>query len=173
LFRNFLFAPVTEEIVFRGIIVASLFSSYYTNQKEDRSYLSLAFLSTFFFGLAHLHHLFEKLRFGKESVFVAVLSTVIQFTYTSIFGMMAALFFIRTGNVYSSILSHIFCNYFGLPDLGFLYSSSDEKGRGNEYSVLYAHRQALLVLHGLGLVIFGFVFFPLTKGFLPDSYFFH
>lgn len=41
--------------------------------------------------------------------------SLFQFTYTSLFGFFAAFVFIRTGNVYSVLLAHSFCNWMGLP----------------------------------------------------------
>jgi len=60
------------------------------------------------FGLAHVHHLFEKLNTGANPV-NAILSSLVQFTYTSIFGVIATLLLMRTGSVYAAILSHIMC----------------------------------------------------------------
>jgi prenyl protein peptidase len=47
----------------------------------------------------------------------ALLRSVFQFTYTSLFGFFAGFVFLRTGNVYSVILAHAFCNWMGLPRL--------------------------------------------------------
>jgi prenyl protein peptidase len=46
---------------------------------------------------------------------LAVARSLFQFTYTSLFGFFAAFVFLRTGNVYSVILAHSFCNWMGLP----------------------------------------------------------
>ncbi len=74
------------------------------------------FLTPLYFGIAHVHHLYEfRITHPKVPAFVAVLRSVFQFTYTSLFGFFAAFVFIRTGNVYSCILAHTFCNWMGLP----------------------------------------------------------
>jgi prenyl protein peptidase len=46
---------------------------------------------------------------------VTVLRSLFQFTYTSLFGFFAAFVYVRTGNVYTCMLAHTFCNWMGLP----------------------------------------------------------
>ncbi len=104
LFRNLIFAPITEEIVFRAVIVATLFIDY-KSKKILVSETYLALVSTIFFGVAHLHHLYEKIRSGEDFV-RAITSTLVQFTYTSIFGFIAAILFIRTGSIFPPIISY-------------------------------------------------------------------
>jgi prenyl protein peptidase len=74
------------------------------------------FLTPLYFGIAHVHHLYEfRLTHPQTPLFIAVLRSLFQFTYTSLFGFFAAFVFLRTGNVYSVILAHSFCNWMGLP----------------------------------------------------------
>lgn len=159
LFRNLIFAPITEEIVFRAVIVATLFIDY-KSKKIFVSETYLALVSTIFFGVAHLHHLYEKIRSGEDFV-RAITSTLVQFTYTSIFGFIAAILFIRTGSIFPPIISHIICNFIGLPNLGFL--SPPRSNGSNYYSPLYSYRWILLLLHALGLIIFAKILFPFTS----------
>lgn len=164
LFRNLIFAPVTEEIVFRGLVVTFL---YLDSDSSNDQTLTLALSSTVYFGLAHVHHFYEKIRFGNQLISEALFSTLIQFLYTSIFGFTAAILFIRTGNIFAPIISHIICNYTGLPNLGFM------QPRTNTYSVLYDYRFILLVLHALGLIFFSVLLYPFTKLFAAESVFLH
>ena len=175
IFRNIIFAPITEEIVFRALIVSCLFMNW--KQQRDSAfsstlsinYLALAGHSTVYFGIAHLHHLYEKIRTG-ERILPACLSTLIQFTYTSIFGMIAALLFIRTGSIFPPIVSHMICNYVGLPNVGFL--SQLHSNGSNPLSFLYNYRWLLIFLHGLGLVCFGLILFRWTESDSHNSYFY-
>lgn len=65
-----------------------------------------------------MHHLYEfMLTHPEVPVLPAVLRTVFQFTYTSLFGFFAAFVFLRTGSVYAAIVAHSFCNWQGLPRL--------------------------------------------------------
>jgi prenyl protein peptidase len=76
----------------------------------------MVFLTPLYFGIAHIHHLYEfRITHPEVPFFVAVLRSLFQFTYTSLFGFFASFVFIRTGNVYTCILAHTFCNWMGLP----------------------------------------------------------
>jgi prenyl protein peptidase len=96
LIRNLVSAPITEEIVFRGLLVPLMVAGYSSIRYDDGDHvyspLPVILRSPIWFGVAHLHHIAEKLRSG-ERVIVAVLSTVVQLTYTSIFGAIAASLF--------------------------------------------------------------------------------
>lgn len=105
--------PITEEIVFRSCLL-----SLYLASDEPPSTIYLVTCTPLYFGVAHLHHLYEsRLQHPHELWSVAVLRSAFQFTFTTIFGWYAAFIFLRSGNVYSSILVHSFCNMMGLPKL--------------------------------------------------------
>lgn len=141
-FRNLLFAPAAEELVFRGIVLTALSAAHGTS--------SVVLLSPCWFGAAHLHHLVEKLR--TQSLMPALLSTAVQFAYTYVFGVMAALLFLRTGTLLTAMASHTICNFVGLPDMSFMSPRSE----------LHGLRHGLLCLHGLGLLLFAAALHPLT-----------
>jgi prenyl protein peptidase len=76
----------------------------------------IVFLTPLYFGIAHLHHLYEfRITHGEVPLFVAVLRSLFQFAYTSLFGFFATFVYLRTGNVYTCMLAHTFCNWMGLP----------------------------------------------------------
>jgi prenyl protein peptidase len=80
------------------------------------SWTQIVFLTPLYFGIAHLHHLYEfRITHPEVSLVISVLRSLFQFTYTSLFGFFAAWVYIRTGNVYTCILAHTFCNWMGLP----------------------------------------------------------
>ncbi|KAJ3683141.1 hypothetical protein LUZ60_013368 [Juncus effusus] len=107
--RNFVVAPITEELVFRACIIPLLLCGGF------KTY-SIVFLSPIFFSLAHLNH-FMELYFQGYSFSRAFLVVGLQLGYTVMFGWYAAFLFIRTGNLLSPIAAHIFCNIMGLPVL--------------------------------------------------------
>ncbi|TVU18953.1 hypothetical protein EJB05_35076 [Eragrostis curvula] len=82
--RNFVVAPVTEELVFRACMIPLLLCGGF-------KIYNIIFLSPVFFSLG------------------------IQLGYTIIFGWYAAFLFLRTGNLLSPIIAHMFCNMVGLP----------------------------------------------------------
>lgn len=162
--RALLFAPIAEELAFRSLIVGSLATALYENggiTSVADSTLWLAGVAPLFFGAAHLHHLIENLRRGQRLP-SALISTLIQFSYTYIFGAIATLLFLRTGSIYSAIVSHIICNFVGLPNLAFL--EKPKYATDETYRSLYPWRMWLVAIHGLGLVLFALLLFPLTAG---------
>jgi prenyl protein peptidase len=101
--------PVSEELVWRSFIVP-------LHVLADFSGKQIVFLTPLYFGIAHLHHLYEfRVTHPEVPMFVTVLRSLFQFTYTSLFGFFATFVYLRTGNVYTCMLAHTFCNWMGLP----------------------------------------------------------
>ena len=130
------FAPLTEEIVFRACMVPVLLSTGMTTA-------NVCLIAPLFFGFAHFHHAFLRLRQGNSLLSVAI-TTFIQFCYTSIFGSYASYAFLRTGSLVAVVLCHSFCNAMGLPDVSFLQSNS----------LLYAYKGYLLASLIIGIALF-------------------
>jgi len=153
--RNLVVGPITEELVFRGCMYPLLISA-------GVSFPKIVFLSPIAFGVAHLHHAYERVRQGVPVV-SALLAVVFQLFYTSLFGAYAGFILLRTGSLYAAILCHMFCNYMGLPDLSFLMKGS------SELSIVHSYRYFLLFVYILGMVGFGLLLFPLSEPSLFDS----
>ena len=116
-YRNNFVAPITEEWVFRSLVI-----SLYLH--AGVSPVRIVFITPLIFGIAHIHHLTEFAQSrtppGKRLppanvLMVAMLRSVFQFTYTSLFGFFAAFVFLRTGSVFAAIVVHSFCNWMGFP----------------------------------------------------------
>jgi prenyl protein peptidase len=74
------------------------------------------FLSPVIFGLAHLHHFYEfRISHPQVPVSVSVLRSLLQLTYTSLFGAYATFLFLRTGSLLAISVVHAFCNCMGFP----------------------------------------------------------
>lgn len=74
------------------------------------------FITPLYFGVAHIHHFYEfRLTHPRVSFIPALLTSLFQFTYTTLFGWYANFVFVRTGSLFSVILAHSFCNWMGLP----------------------------------------------------------
>uniref|UniRef100_A0A3Q0SWR2 CAAX prenyl protease 2 n=1 Tax=Amphilophus citrinellus TaxID=61819 RepID=A0A3Q0SWR2_AMPCI len=86
--RNQVVAPMTEELVFRGAMLPMLVPC--------TGPTGAIFTAPLFFGVAHLHHVIEQRRLGKESMSVILLVA---------------------GHVVGPVLCHSFCNSQGLPDI--------------------------------------------------------
>jgi len=153
-------APISEEVVFRSVMVASMVTGLRAADPHPDMWLVVC-LNPLCFGLAHVHHCIEKVERGWDW-FSAVASTLVQFTYTSIFGCIATLLFMRTGSIYSAIWSHVICNYAGLPDTGFMYPRSADWHLFSYSRLLHRYRFLHLGLHALGLVMFAVLIMPAT-----------
>lgn len=73
-------------------------------------------LSPLVFGLAHIHHFYEfRITNPQVHVTVAIIRSLFQLSYTTLFGAYATFLFLRTGSLLTVFLVHGFCNSMGLP----------------------------------------------------------
>lgn len=120
-YRNLIVGPVSEEYIFRGLATSLFLLS-------DTPATRIVFLSPMIFGLAHIHHFNEGIiscKDDRQSYLAALLTprillpalirTVVQFSYTSLFGVFETFVLLRSGNLYACVLTHTFCNWLGLP----------------------------------------------------------
>ncbi|GAA5840770.1 hypothetical protein JCM11251_001693 [Rhodosporidiobolus azoricus] len=121
--RNYVVAPLTEEVTFRSCIVAASYLGGFSKT-------SLVFLTPMWFGLAHVHHAWETYLAGgrtKQALVQGVVQSTFQFAYTTLFGWYASFLFLRTGSILPPFLAHALCNMLGLPPLGWALHSFPEK----------------------------------------------
>lgn len=116
-----------------------------TNSSDNIIKISL--ISSLFFSLAHLTHLYESLRNGNTFI-NSLINYLVIFFYTFFFSNLSFLLFYYTKNIYTSILSHIYCNYIGLPDFNSIFSNY------GTFSLLFYKNYFIFCIHLLGLVIF-------------------
>lgn len=103
--------PITEEVLFRSCAIPLLLLS-------ETSNVTIIFLAPLVFGLAHVHHFYEfRITHPHTPLIGAVLRSVFQMTYTTLFGGYVTFVYLRTGSLTSVILLHAFCNWRGLPRL--------------------------------------------------------
>ncbi|KAI3634090.1 hypothetical protein MIR68_007694 [Amoeboaphelidium protococcarum] len=110
--RNFVIAPTVEEFIYRVCIT-------YLLQRDGFTNMQIILLAPQFFGFSHLHHLFGKLRVAKSrsEAINAVLGTVLQYAYTSVFGMIASQLYLRTQSFITICVVHSMYNIIGFPDI--------------------------------------------------------
>lgn len=107
--RNYVAGPVTEEIMFRSLLVP-------LHLLTPLSPTRVVLLTPLYFGIAHIHHFYEFVLTHPHTPWApSIVRAIIQFTYTTIFGWYATFLFIRTGSLVSVTLAHTFCNWAGLP----------------------------------------------------------
>ena len=108
-YRNYIAGPVTEEVIFRSVIIP-------LHLIAGISASRIIFLTPLYFGIAHIHHLYEfKLTHPHTAWLPSILRSTVQFGYTTLFGWFASFLYLRTGSIYPVILIHSFCNWGGLP----------------------------------------------------------
>ncbi|RWA11162.1 hypothetical protein EKO27_g3924 [Xylaria grammica] len=125
--RNIIAGPFTEEVLFRSASVPLMIIA-------QTSVTQTIFLSPVIFGLAHFHHFYEfRVTHPHDPVVTGLLRSLLQFTYTSLFGAYATFLFLRTGSLLAIFVVHAFCNTMGLPRLwGRLGPSGMDDVKGNE-----------------------------------------
>ncbi|KAF2262903.1 CaaX prenyl protein-like proteinase Rce1 [Lojkania enalia] len=169
-YRNFVVGPVSEELIWRALIIPLHILAKFSGKQ-------IIFLTPLYFGIAHVHHLYEfRLTHPHTPVALAILRSLFQFTYTSLFGFFAAFVFLRTGNLLSIILAHSFCNFMGLPrfwgrvgvEAGVPIGPPDADKRNDENvdcarAKSVAWTAAYYVLLVVGAVGFYLQLFPLTE----------
>ncbi|EXJ91547.1 prenyl protein peptidase [Capronia epimyces CBS 606.96] len=108
-YRNYVAGPITEEIIFRSVLVP-------LHMLAKVSPARIVFLTPLYFGIAHAHHFYEfTLTHPHTPLAPALLRTVFQFGYTTLFGWFADFIYLRSGSLYACIIIHAFCNWVGLP----------------------------------------------------------
>lgn len=108
-YRNYVAGPVTEEIIFRSVLIPLHLLAKVSPAK-------IVFLTPLYFGIAHVHHFYEfTLTHPHTPLAPAVLRTLLQFAYTTLFGWFADFIYLRSGSLYVCIIIHSFCNWVGLP----------------------------------------------------------
>ena len=101
--------PITEEVLFRSAAVPLLLLSQTSNT-------TIIFLTPVVFGLAHVHHFYEfRITHPHTPIIGALLRSLLQLAYTTMFGGYATFIYMRTGSLLSVILVHAFCNWMGFP----------------------------------------------------------
>ncbi|GAV60752.1 Abi domain-containing protein [Cephalotus follicularis] len=140
--RNYVVAPLTEELVFRACMIPLLLCGEFRVS-------NVIFLCPIFFSLAHLNHWMEIYSRENYSFLKSSMVVGLQLGYTVVFGSYASFLFIRTGHLVASLSAHIFCNFVGLP-------------------VLFARGKGIVsVAFVAGLMAFLWFLFPITR---PDLY---
>ncbi|KAJ7447096.1 hypothetical protein B0H11DRAFT_2083298 [Mycena galericulata] len=136
--RNYLWAPLTEEVAFRACVL----SVYAMGGASRRKMIMFAPLV---FGLAHVHHAWEVYhQYGRTQAALkrAVISSLFQTAYTTLFGAHASFLFLRTSSLIPPLTAHIFCNIMGVPQMG------------AEMRSFPARKNAMITAYILGIVLF-------------------
>lgn len=109
-FRNYVFAPLTEELIYRSVVLTLMYPTHITT--------STLLLTPLFFGLAHIHHAYALVKDGRNSFSNIIIATFFQAFYTTLFGILSNYVFLRSKhNLSCSVLAHTICNLNGIPEI--------------------------------------------------------
>lgn len=112
-FRDQVFAPITEELIFRAMVVNILQSDVTARHSANW----ITYISPLFFGISHIHHARQLYR-KNISGSVVIFNTLFQTAYTTLFGILAnKVYLASSNNLLSPILLHSVCNLMGFPAL--------------------------------------------------------
>lgn len=117
-------SPITEELLFRSLLVPLHLVSHLSPAR-------LILLTPLYFGIAHVHHFYEySLTHPHTPLFPALVRSLVQFAYTTVFGWYATFIFLRTASLPAVVLAHSYCNWCGLPRLwGRVGDDDEDQGR--------------------------------------------
>ncbi|KAG4087374.1 Abi-domain-containing protein [Neocallimastix lanati (nom. inval.)] len=153
--RNVIVGPISEEFIFRSCMISICYLANFSN-------IFMIFVLPLFFGVAHVHHIYEYYSEHKEEEGVliqAILGTSFQFLYTTIFGWFSTYLTLRTGNLLSSICAHSLCNIFNFPDVNSVFTATGKS------KVIY------MICYVVGLIVFIVTMFFVSKTSHLQSFF--
>lgn len=96
------------------------------------------FVSPLVFGLAHVHHLYEfRVTHPGVPLAAALLRSLFQLGYTTLFGAYATFIFLRSGSLAAAFAVHVLCNCMGLPRVWGRVRGGGGGALGTGWSVAY------------------------------------
>lgn len=111
-FRDHIFGPLTEELVFRAIAVSLWYPL------DPSSYRVMVVWLPLLFGVAHVHHAYGLYTRDHVSLGECILIALFQLAYTWIFGMLSVHLYLSSHhNLWCCVLVHSVCNLMGFPPI--------------------------------------------------------
>lgn len=147
--RNIAVAPIVEEWTYRVCVLLPWRISGISPEL-------MVFASPVYFGAAHLHHFIQRYK-ESEPLIQALITTIVQFVYTTVFGWISTYIYICTGSWVCSVLAHALCNWFGLPDFSVLAASNYRYKMKPSGLMRFFHQVAAVrLVYFSGLLFFGY-----------------
>eukprot|EP00762_Andalucia_godoyi_P005446 ANDGO_08412.mRNA.1 CAAX prenyl protease 2 len=110
-FRDYFVAPLAEEWCFRACLCSMI-----AHLLGPTALWSICCYSGILFGISHLHFVVERVVAHNLAFKQAFLNALFHASFTSIFGLYAATFFMTTGSLPAVVAVHCLCNWYGFPD---------------------------------------------------------
>uniref|UniRef100_A0A5S6R4C8 CAAX prenyl protease 2 n=1 Tax=Trichuris muris TaxID=70415 RepID=A0A5S6R4C8_TRIMR len=148
LLRNYLLAPLTEELVFRCCALRVM--------TMCMPWTKACLISPLSFAFAHCHHALEKKRLGYN--WQDILCTVgFQVGFCYLFGVYVSLIYLRTRHLMAAFMCHVFCNFMGFPDISLLKLVDRKK------------RSFVILCFVIGVLLWISLFLPFTEPWLYEN----
>ncbi|XP_062574135.1 CAAX prenyl protease 2-like [Saccostrea cucullata] len=148
--RNHIVAPISEEMIYRACMLPLLVPCFGSGMS--------VFLCPLFFGVAHFHHMIEKVIQGRQALSEAFKQSLFQLCYTTLFGAYSAFLFLRTGHFIAPVVVHAFCNHMGFPAFREVMAHPNTETR---------HK--LIASFVIGLVLWMALLYPITSPFIYSN----
>lgn len=103
--RNLVISPITEELVFRGILL-SILAPFWSKTMA-------ILISSILFGAMHLHYFLSSVHWTE---WFRLNPAHLKCTYTTLFGIYASIEYLHSGQIITPILLHAYCNLNGVPN---------------------------------------------------------
>lgn len=111
-FRDHIYGPFTEELVFRAIAMSLWYPL------DPSFYSAMVFWLPLLFGIAHVHHAYGLYTQKQASLGECIFIALLQLAYTWIFGMLSVhLYLLSHHNLWCCVLVHSVCNLMGFPPI--------------------------------------------------------
>ena len=120
LLKQIVIAPIVEEIYFRGIV----FGLYRDTGFFDQNPQTCIVVLPIYFAVAHAHQIILKRNEQWPVIKREMIIGVFRIIYTQVFGIYSGWVYIKTGSLWSAILLHSHCNFFGVPNFGLVFNSN-------------------------------------------------
>lgn len=149
--------PLTEEVLFRSASVPLMVLAHTPLTRT-------IFVSPLVFGLAHAHHLYEfRVTHPGVPLVAALLRSLFQLGYTTLFGAYATFVFLRSGSLLAVFGVHVLCNCMGLPRVWGRVWGVDRAGGGGAVALSRGWSVAYYVLLVVGAVAWWRQLWALTE----------
>uniref|UniRef100_A0A834RE66 RNA-binding protein 48 n=1 Tax=Sarcoptes scabiei TaxID=52283 RepID=A0A834RE66_SARSC len=131
-FRQYIFAPLSEELLFRGVLLALLVPFW--------SKTSAIFISSS--SLMHIHTFIVTSFLRKKINLNESFVVTIQCLYTFLFGLIASVNYLWSGNLITPILLHFLCNLIGLPEFDKIFHQEARNFQHHQRNEICSNRPA-------------------------------
>ena len=119
--KQYIAAPVIEEILYRGFIL-----NFFLNSEKYTTKQSIL-ISPLFFSLSHLHHIIKARNEDSKIFQREVGRRIFQVWFTWIFGAYAGFIYVSSGkHLIAPILLHSYCNIIQVPSIGIWFREETE-----------------------------------------------